>query len=69
LQVSLSDGEEKEFDLKSPDSIVSTLPVLLVKTSTFLTPMIYGLFNPQVGAHSVVETYLTLANLFYQNLT
>jgi hypothetical protein len=51
LQVSQSNGEDKKFHLKSPDSIVSTLPVLLAKTSTFLTPMTYVMFNPQVGVH------------------
>ena len=38
----------KKFELNSTDSVLSTLPVLLVKMSTFLTPMIYGFFNPQV---------------------
>jgi hypothetical protein len=59
LQVSQSDEEDKKFHLKSPDSIVSTLPVLLAKTSTFLTPMAYVMFNPQVGVHPVAESNLS----------
>jgi hypothetical protein len=42
-----------DSDLISTDSIVSTLPVLLVKMSTFLTPVIYLFFNPQVPPGSM----------------